>query len=205
MSLNKWTTDPPFRQTSVLGVRVDVVEPHALATYAIETAKNRGRAVISNVNVHAVNLAVQDEDFKRFIKTSQVVFCDGFGVKWAGRTLGGHRLHRLAFPDWFTEFAGMCAEQGLSMFFLGARPGVAADAASALCDRIPALRLLGVHDGYFDKSVTSRENRELVKAINSLHPDILIVGLGMPIQEKWISENWPTLEVPCGFHSGCHI
>ncbi|MBD3314865.1 MAG: WecB/TagA/CpsF family glycosyltransferase [Chitinivibrionales bacterium] len=57
----------------------------------------------------------------------------------------------------------------------------------------PALRIAGVHHGFFEKE--GPENDRIIKLINDARPDILIVGLGMPLQERWIHDNYKRLAV----------
>ena len=60
---------------------------------------------------------------------------------------------------------------------------------------IPDLKIVGTHHGFFDKDSASSENRYVLAMINKLKPDILVVGFGMPAQEKWILENLNELHV----------
>ncbi len=157
--------------------------------------QNQSKAIIAYINVHAVNMANELSWFKDFINQSQVVFCDGFGIKWAAKFLHGKELQRFTPPDWFGRLAGMCAEQGMSMFLLGTRPEVIEKAAAVLKASYPQLKIAGVHHGFFDKTLLSSENQAVLAEINSLQPDILVVGFGMPAQEKWILDNWSQLKV----------
>jgi N-acetylglucosaminyldiphosphoundecaprenol N-acetyl-beta-D-mannosaminyltransferase len=195
----------PFEQTSILGLRIDVVCLEDLISYTLTTIREGEKAIISNVNVRAVNLAYKNKPFRSFINTSQVVFCDGFGVKWTVRLLRGKNLHRYTPPDWFGHLAGECAECGISMYFLGTRQEVVEKAAAVIKEKFPDLKILGVHHGFFDKTLTGPENQELVKEINRLQPDILIVGFGMPAQEKWIAENIAELNVHVVFPVGAYF
>ena len=56
------------------------------------------------------------------------------------------------------------------------------------------LSIAGAQHGYFDKSPDSVENEAVLQAINATRPDILLVGLGMPLQERWLMENWDRIE-----------
>jgi N-acetylglucosaminyldiphosphoundecaprenol N-acetyl-beta-D-mannosaminyltransferase len=194
-----------FEKISILGVRVDVINLDELINDVIVTIQEQKKAVVSYVNVHAINLAQELVWFRDFINHSQVVFCDGFGVKWAARFLHGKELQRYTPPDWFGRLAGECAERGISMFFLGTRQEVVEKAANILKDKYPDLKILGVHHGFFDKSLHGSENQEIVKKINLLQPDILVVGFGMPSQEKWISENIDELNVHVIFPVGAYF
>jgi N-acetylglucosaminyldiphosphoundecaprenol N-acetyl-beta-D-mannosaminyltransferase len=88
------------------------------------------------------------------------------------------------------------------MFFLGAEPTVAEIAAFQLRERYPNLNIVGTHHGFFDKEFNSRENNDLIEYINSLHPNILILGMGMPIQEHWLMENWDRLNANIALTGG---
>ena len=179
-----------FDKTSVVGVRVDLISLDELAEYIMFIVQSQTKAIISNVNVHAINIAYRHPWFKDFINQSDVVFCDGFGVKWAARFLNGVVLHRLSPPDWFDRLARKCADQGISMFFLGTKQNVIEKAAIVVNEKFPKLKIVGIHHGFFDKDPLSADNREVISMINSAQPDILLVGFGMPTQEKWILENF---------------
>ena len=69
----------------------------------------------------------------------------------------------------------------------------------------PQLRIVGVHHGYYNKNNTGFENKKVVEEINLLHPNILLVGFGMPVQEKWISENLDSLNVNVVMPSGAYL
>lgn len=191
-----------FEQISILGVRVDVVSLDELLKYALFIIQTRKKAIINNVNVHAINIAYEVEWFRNFINHSQVVFCDGFGVKWTAHYLKGKKLQRFTPPDWFGRLADECASQGFSMFFLGTGQEVVERAAATMKKTYPELKIVGVHHGFFDKNVMSFESQEVLARINALRPDILAVGFGMPTQEKWILENWNELNVHVVFPVG---
>ena len=184
-----------FEKTSILGIRVDLISLDELIQYILIIVQDQKKAIIANVNVHGINIAFDFGWYKNFINQSQVVFCDGYGVKWAANFLNGKVLQRLTPPDWFGRLADECAEQGISMFFLGTRQDVVEKAASVLKEKYPQLKIAGVHHGFFNKDPMSSENKDVLDRINLLHPNILVVGFGMPVQEKWILDNWGQLQV----------
>ena len=65
-------------------------------------------------------------------------------------------------------------------------------------ERYPELEIAGVRHGYFDRS----ENEAVVEEINAAAPDILLVGLGMPLQERWLMENRQRLDVGVALTGG---
>src|SRR5262249_56172282 len=86
----------------------------------------------------------------------------------------------------------LAARQGYSVFLHGAAPGVADAAAANLCARYPALRIAGTAHGFIPEA----EQETLVARIEAARPDILLVALGIPRQEKWIYRHMHRLRVP---------
>jgi N-acetylglucosaminyldiphosphoundecaprenol N-acetyl-beta-D-mannosaminyltransferase len=186
----------------ILGVRVHAVSLEGLLARICDTIRAGKRAIITYVNVHAVNLAVDLEWFRDFINHSDITFCDGLGVKWGAWLLGQDIPHRMTPPDWIDSLAALACAHRFTMFFLGARPGVAAAAATRLKERFPEISIVGTSHGYFDKTPASLENENVVQAINRAKPNILILGFGMPMQERWLMENWGRLEVNIALTGG---
>jgi N-acetylglucosaminyldiphosphoundecaprenol N-acetyl-beta-D-mannosaminyltransferase len=82
-----------------------------------------------------------------------------------------------------------------SLYLLGNPLGVAEKAGEVLVERFPDLQIAGAQDGFFDKRHESKENLAVIERINSLQPNILLVGFGMPMQERWLDENCGDLQV----------
>lgn len=151
-----------------------------------------GKELIFNTNIHGMNLAAQYPWLKNLRNTARLVHCDGFGVILAARLLGIHIPERITYADWLPRLAAFCAAHHSSMYFLGAEPGVAEKAAERLRSLEPDLRIVGIHHGYFEKE--GPETDRVVREINAPHPDILIVGFGMPLQERWLRDNWHRID-----------
>ncbi len=104
----------------------------------------------------------------------------------------------------------LAVEKGYSLYLLGSYPGIAEEAALNLKKRYPDLKIVGTHQGYFNSPVKkNKENKdkirvnqekkeeeaEVIREINQWQPDILLVGMGVPRQEKWIVSNREKLKV----------
>ncbi|MGA9190364.1 MAG: WecB/TagA/CpsF family glycosyltransferase, partial [Anaerolineales bacterium] len=189
-------------QVDVFGVQISaltVADLHQIIAAAVDT---NTRALLPNVNAHALNLAYETPWLRDFFNQSTAVFPDGSGALFAARVQGGHFEERVTYADWMWDLARFCAERGFSLYFRGGREGVAEEAANTLRARFTDLHVAGTHEGYFDKSSQSPENTAVMAEINRLQPDILIVGFGMPRQERWLMENWDRLEVHVGLTGG---
>ena len=77
------------------------------------------------------------------------------------------------------------AGEGLSLYLLGAKPGVAEKAAENLRAQYPGLVIAGTHDGYF------KEDGPVVEDIRQSGADVVFVCLGAPKQELWMEKNGP--------------
>ncbi len=147
-------------------------------------------ALVLNANAHCLNLCYEDYRLRGFLNGASVVFCDGAGVMLAARILGRRIPQRITYADWIQRLAALAETESFSLYFLGARPGVAEKAARRLRARHPRLKIAGTRHGYFDHSAGSPENEAVLAGINAAAPDILVVGFGMPLQEYWLMENW---------------
>lgn len=186
----------------IFGVQIsalNVAELHQIVAIAVQT---NTKALLPNVNAHGLNLAYNAPWLRDFLNQSTAVFPDGSGALFAARIQGGRFEERVTYADWMWELAGFCAGRGFSLYFLGGHEGVAAQAAANLSQRYPRLQVLGTHHGYFDKTIGSIENETVLAEINRLRPDVVVVGLGMPLQEHWFMENWNRLDVHVGLTAG---
>ena len=173
----------------MLGVGVDPLTVEELQAEIGHLVRGSRRALVLNVNAHCLNLCYEDAALRAFFNGAEVVFCDGAGVMLAARVLGRRVPERITYADWAWHLAAFAAAEGFSLYFLGGRPGVARAAAQKLNERHPDLEIAGVRHGYFDHAAGSPENEAVVEEINAAAPDILLVGLGMPLQERWLMEN----------------
>lgn len=191
-----------FKPINVLGVRVGDVSVHQLHDHITSSITQNKRCVIPNVNVHCINIAFNQPWLRAFLNDAPFVFVDGYGVILGAYLLGYRLTHRITYAEWMWKLSEFCAQNGFSLYFLGAMPGVADRAAAVLSARHPDLMIKGVQHGYFNRSNGSKENRAIIDAINAKKPNILVVGFGMPLQEQWLLENWGSLDVNVGLTGG---
>jgi N-acetylglucosaminyldiphosphoundecaprenol N-acetyl-beta-D-mannosaminyltransferase len=179
---------------TLLGVKIDVLSLDQLLTALESCIPNHHQTVISNVNVHAVNIAYSLPWFREFLNRSEITFCDGVGLKLAARLTGQGRLYRYTPPDFMERIFEIAARSGWKIFLLGAKLENVQHTAKLMMEKYPTL-LIDVHHGYFDKSAQGMDNMRVVNQINQFKPQLLVLGFGMPMQEKWILENMSQLNV----------
>ena len=175
----------------VLGVRVDALTQRGLEEEIVAAVERHGHSYFAYVNVHAINLACDDMEFRRFLQSASIVYCDGEGVRLGARLLGFHLPPRIALTYWIWDLCAVCADRSYSIYLLGGDEDAVRDASQNLSARFPALRIVGRHHGYFEK--TGPENDLVVADINRVQPNVLVVCFGMPLQERWARDNFLNL------------
>jgi N-acetylglucosaminyldiphosphoundecaprenol N-acetyl-beta-D-mannosaminyltransferase len=175
----------------ILGVTVAGKGKEALEHEILDCVRAQEKRTFAYVNIHAVNIANRDVRFKDILNSAHVAYCDGEGIRLGGKILGWRLPHRVVLTYWIWDLCALFEKEGVSIFLLGGRPGVAERAASRLMERFPLLKVSGCQQGYFEKH--GPENESILLAIANASPDVLFVGFGMPLQEFWIDANFPRI------------
>jgi len=179
---------------TILGTKVNPLTMEQL-NHGIDRIIRAGdKAIVANVNVHALNLTFDHPWYRKFINDSAIVFCDGAGVKLGAKILGYQIPYRITPADWVWSFSEYAQNKDITFYFLGARKGIAEKAANKLKAKFPNLKIVGTHHGYFDKTSGSEENEQIIAMINKVRPNVLFVGFGMPLQEEWLRDNWEKID-----------
>ena len=152
------------------------------------TARSRCRVVTPNAEFALE--AKKNSRFLNILNTSQLVLADGISVVLASKIIGDPMQGRVTGVGFAQALAAAMAKEGRSIYLLGAKPGVAEQAAEKLLQTYPGLKIAGTHDGYF------KEEGPVVAAINAAKPDALLVCLGAPKQEYFMEDHDADLEVP---------
>lgn len=181
-----------MEEVRVLGLKMHKINVSQLLDRIVTAVKTDQKLRIFHLNVHSFNIAFKDSCFKQVINEADLVFCDGFGVKIGAKILGWSIGQRMTPPDWIDDLCKTLVDQNYSMYLLGDEVGVAEKCAAMLIEKHPGLKVKGTYHGFFNKE--GEQNDQVIKIINQSQPDVLLVGFGMPLQEKWISENYSQID-----------
>jgi N-acetylglucosaminyldiphosphoundecaprenol N-acetyl-beta-D-mannosaminyltransferase len=176
----------PNLNVHLLGRRITCMTVPAIVE-AIHAACVKGRKMtVANYNLHSFNLSMQIPWFYDFVQNAEIAHCDSFGILLAIRYMGLNLPieYRASYTYLMPKLLENCNQHGFSVFLLGSKPHYLETALERLRKQYPKIRLAG-HHGYFARE-GSQENEAVIQQINLAKPDILIVGMGMPTQEKWI-------------------
>lgn len=163
-----------------------------LDEFADWLASDSGPMQPAFVNADCLNRAWTDSSYRALLERLPLVLADGSGIRWALRLLHGVRLQdNVNGTDLFPLLCARAVTEGWRLGFLGSGSDVVEQLVEKTSQRYPGLQIVFARDGYF----TDVEQSEVVAAISEARPDILLVGLGAPRQEKWIDANLAQLDV----------
>jgi N-acetylglucosaminyldiphosphoundecaprenol N-acetyl-beta-D-mannosaminyltransferase len=188
---------PHFDRTlRVLGVPIHDVTKDQARDWVLHQVQNRSSAAsaaVYFVNAHTLNLAASNPQYRATLGRGDAVFGDGTGVRWAAKLQGIRVRDNLVGTDFVPHLFLTSPPGKFSYFMLGATQETVARAADYARGEFPSWRLAGAHHGYVRDEAASRA---VIDQINASAADILLVGMGNPIQERWI-ERWKSdIKVP---------
>lgn len=179
------------KTVDVLGIPVDAVTMAEAVEKVGRFIEEGGKHVIFTPNAEIIMQAQRDSELKDILKNADMLTADGAGVVLASGMLGNRLPEKVSGVDLVQEIFRTFASRGLRCFLFGARPGVAEEAAVNIIKDNPGIVVAGCRNGYF----SDEECDEIIAEINKSAPDILLVALGAPKQEKWISKHLDKLDV----------
>ena len=182
------------QRARILGADVDLVTREQVMSFVADAADGGRKAIVANHNLHSVHLLAKHPEMAVCYELADLIEIDSIPlIRW-GRAMGlpVSPDHRCTYLDWRGDFWALAARRRWRVFYLGGTPGVASRAADLLMRRWPGVQIATRH-GYFDHAPGSAENDEVVAQINGFQPHVLMVGMGMPIQEAWVGRNFAQL------------
>lgn len=153
---------------------------------SIRAACIEGKKItVANYNVHSFNLSMQLPWFYNFLQSAEIAHCDGMGILKAIGYMGLKLPvdYRASYTLLMPKVLELCNRYKLTIFLLGAKPNYLQAAIANLETQYPNINVQG-HHGYFDVE-NPDENDAIINQINQVKPHILLLGMGMPIQENW--------------------
>nr|WP_298927023.1 WecB/TagA/CpsF family glycosyltransferase [uncultured Erythrobacter sp.] len=163
-----------------------------MAKHILARAGARQKSTINFVNAHCINTRRDDPEYRSALSSSDLLLPDGIGMEIAAKMQGDTLGENLNGTDLFPKICRQAEEEGAGIFFFGGLPGVADGAANWAATHFSELRIAGTHSGFYDKA----DEDALIERINNSRAAIVLVGLGVPLQEKWIARNRHRLTAP---------
>ena len=185
-------------RVNILGVDVDAVTMAEAVDVVRRAMDTRAGVMVATANAEMLMRATHDEELRRILNASTLVVPDGAGTVWAARHLGHAMPERVAGYDLAQELLRCAPAEGHSVYFFGSAPGVAEKAKAKAEQLYPGIEIVGVRNGFFSPA----DNAAIIAEIRAARPDLLLVALGVPKQEKWIAAHLAELDVPVAIGVG---
>jgi N-acetylglucosaminyldiphosphoundecaprenol N-acetyl-beta-D-mannosaminyltransferase len=168
----------------IVSTRVDnITINEALDEIVAPPPGDRAR-IIFIVHPHALNIAKFNRDYAELLQSGHLVLPDGIGIRIAASILGIQIRHNINGTDLLPLLCKAVAQANLPLVLIGGKEGIAKECAANLQRDTPGLRVALTHQGYL-----SHEGSEaLVQRVRALQRSVVLVGMGTPIQERWVAK-----------------
>ncbi|MTI58830.1 MAG: WecB/TagA/CpsF family glycosyltransferase [Firmicutes bacterium] len=177
----------------ILGVQIDQIKMEAAVKRVDKyiNAHDNKRYMIVTPNSEMLVMAYDNPGFADILNRADLSVPDGAGVVLASHILTLPLEERVAGFDLMGKLLKLAQERDYRVFFLGGKDSVLEKALNKIKNNFPGLKIAGSHHGYLDPALTFR----LIEEINGLDVDILFVGMGVPLQERFLNDNLANLKV----------
>ncbi len=175
--------------------RINCMTVPAIVEAVQKACIERRKITVANTNIHSFNLSMQFPWFYDFLQGSEIVNCDSVGILKAISYMGLKLPldYRASYTLLMPKLLENCNKNRFSVFLLGGKPENLQAALENLREIYPHVSFSG-HHGYFDQE-DPKANQAVIQQINQVKPNILLVGMGMPVQEYWVKKHRSNLQV----------
>lgn len=170
-------------QIDLSGLRVSIIDYSKLLNEIEFRVTRKDKTAITYGNAACAVAHKREEGYRTALEKFSIIHPDGIGVYLASRFLNPERaIRRMTGSDFYPVLIEKAIEKQWSIFIFGDKK----ETLEVIPLRYPRLRIVGMSAGYGFSENLSGE-------ISLLKPDLILVGLGVPKQEKWISDHWEEL------------
>ncbi len=167
------------------GVRLDNVTMDEALDQVLEMLNGSTAQKIFTPNAEIIMQAQRDDGLKELLNKADLLVADGAGVVLASKILGRRLKEKVSGVDLVKRILINTDRRITSFYIFGGKPGVSEQASINILSEFPRANIVGFRNGYFSEE----ESPEIIHQINASKAEILLVGLGVPKQEKWINEH----------------
>ncbi len=179
-------------RVSLFGMKIDALTMQETVAEVFNwiEAKKKDCKFIVTPNVDHVVQFQSNEHFQNAYQHASLVVTDGRPVVWAANFLGQSIPETVPGSDLVPAIFDYAEinKKRIKVFLLGAMPGVADRAASNIAEQWPTVEVVGTLSPDFGFDKNDNDSIEICKAINASGAEVLVLGLGGPKQELWITK-----------------
>jgi N-acetylglucosaminyldiphosphoundecaprenol N-acetyl-beta-D-mannosaminyltransferase len=179
-----------FKKISILDIDIANVTKYEVLDHISASIKSSQKNMMFFVNAHNLTQAYYDLQYRSILRKTNYIYGDGIGIYFAGKVTHQQISDNINGTDLFPLICELCEREKYTVYFLGSAPGIVEKMAQNIKKKYPMLVIAGTHHGYFDNE---SNGGYIINEINRTETKILFVGMGTPKQEKWIYDNYQSL------------
>ena len=173
------------QKVKILGTEIDCLTQSEVIDEIAAFVASQEPHYIVTANAEITYMAWQDSKMQQVVNNASLVTADGSGILWAANELGTPLKERVTGIDLVYAICEEAAKKDWKIYLLGAVEGEAAEAAKRLTEQYHC-NIIGTHHGFLrDKEV----NQAVLAELTAKKPQIVLVAMGAPRQEYWITEH----------------
>ena len=179
-----------MKKQSLLNTYVNNVDMSE-ALSAIDAMISSGKkSYIVAINVDVVMKIENDLYLKEITDNADMVLVDGKPLVWISKWHKQPVKAKISGSDLVPHLCEKAAQNDYSIFIIGGKEGVAAQAKNNLERDYPGIKIVGTYSPALGFEKDQKELENINQMIAAVQPDLLIACFGCPKQEKWIYENY---------------
>lgn len=163
------------------------------------------KGYIIPINVDVVMKVESDFYLKKIVDNADMVLVDGKPLVWIAKWHRNPVKAKISGSDLVPLLCKIAAKKGYSIFIIGGKEGIAEQAKMNLEAKYAGINIVGTYAPPFGFEKNQRELDKINMMISEVHPDLLIVCLGCPKQEKWVYENYQNYDAKVSLCAGATV
>jgi len=193
MRIDAATSSSALPTCQLLGMSLAKIGQDALLDHMFGMlARGRGGWLVT-ANLDFLCRYARDAEARALYDAADIRVADGMPLVWAARLQGDPVPERVTGATLVSVIAERAAADKRSLYLLGGAPGSSERAAMVLRERFAGLDIKGTSCPWLSDPATAAEVDPISRELSRLRPDIVLVGLGSPKQEKLIQALRPEL------------
>jgi exopolysaccharide biosynthesis WecB/TagA/CpsF family protein len=181
---------------NILGVLIDAVDYEHAIERILANARARRPLKVSFLATHGVAVATENPEYRARLNAFDLNLPDGQPVRWALAYHGVFLGDRVCGPDLVQRLLERGRTEGLRVYLYGSTPQAQELIRKTVQLHFPGITIAGGRSSLF-RPATAEERQDFLADIRACRPDVVLVGLGCPLQESWVFENGNEIDVPC--------
>lgn len=171
-------------KVKILDIPFENIKFNEMVNKTVNRISNSEKTFIVTANPEIVMYAKRNDLYKQNLLVADYIVPDGFGILLGAKILGSPLEERVTGFDLTMELLSLAVENSWSVYLLGGTEDTNEKAASNMLIKYPGIKLAGRHHGYFED-----HEENIIEEVKASRADIVLVAMGFPKQEQWISSH----------------